>query len=352
MPSKLVSVARLAPGSILSESVMTANGKVLINNHAVLTTKMITSLENWNIQSVAIVDDAAVEDMPIEEPADVRGLAKEYEQFAENYESVVSSVTNSLDFIHRQKIIPIHMFRDTSNEIVISMEQSGTALVHRLLVTEGKMEDLVSRNAVTVAYLAGNLARHMNWSEKDIRGVILAGLLHDVGKIMLNKSEQPKPHAHIVEVAKLLTQVKGIPNEVVLGVVQHHEYVDGTGLPTRVPGDKIHPYAKLIGIVDIFQSAAFMKNYSNPFPALDILGSEMFGRLDLGMCQMFINQIKDSLMNTEVLLSDGRVGEVVFFHPTKAATPIVKTVNMEIVDLSVARGIRLERVLAPKAIVS
>ena len=37
-------------------------------------------------------------------------------------------------------------------------------------------------------------------------------------------------------------------------VYQHHEHVDGTGYPVRVLKDEIHPWARMLAIVDVFDT--------------------------------------------------------------------------------------------------
>ncbi|MBP2650791.1 MAG: hypothetical protein H6Q74_1616 [Firmicutes bacterium] len=346
MAIKLVEVDDLEPGGVLGEAVIAASGKVLINKGSVITEKILARLVAWDIKSVSVVAAELAEvEVPQDPIEDNFEAPEEYHRFAQEYDVVVKAITQSFDFIRRQKLIPVHLFKDTSKQIASSIEECESALINRLLVNECQLADAITRHSVMVAYLAGSFASHMKWNDDDIHGVILSGLLHDAGKIVLDKADAGKPYKHIVEAATLLSKIKGLTGDVVLGVVQHHEYIDGSGIPTKAKGDKIHRYAKLIAVADIFQSEAYIRKLANPFPALNILEHEMFGRLDPAICQDFIQQIKNCLLNTKVLLSDGRTAEVIYFHPNGSALPVVKTADGQIVDTSAGGKIILERLV-------
>ncbi|HEX5422546.1 MAG TPA: HD domain-containing phosphohydrolase, partial [Candidatus Acidoferrales bacterium] len=47
-------------------------------------------------------------------------------------------------------------------------------------------------------------------------------------------------------------------------VYQHHERVDGTGYPVRVLKDEIHPWAKLLAVVDVFDAMTARRPYRRP----------------------------------------------------------------------------------------
>jgi HD-GYP domain-containing protein (c-di-GMP phosphodiesterase class II) len=37
-------------------------------------------------------------------------------------------------------------------------------------------------------------------------------------------------------------------------VYQHHEHMDGTGYPVRLTKDEIHPWARMLAVVDVFDT--------------------------------------------------------------------------------------------------
>ncbi len=46
-------------------------------------------------------------------------------------------------------------------------------------------------------------------------------------------------------------------------VYQHHERVDGSGYPVGVTGRDIHPWAKMLAVVDVFDAMTGTRPYRN-----------------------------------------------------------------------------------------
>jgi len=57
-------------------------------------------------------------------------------------------------------------------------------------------------------------------------------------------------------------------------ILEHHERLDGTGYPDGKTGDEIHPFAKVTGIVDVFDALTTRRSYKDAlgsFPALKLM---------------------------------------------------------------------------------
>src|SRR4030095_8051733 len=94
-----------------------------------------------------------------------------------------------------------------------------------------------------------HVAQQMGLSEKDGEQIYMAGLLHDVGKIGVPESvlqktgkltpeefDQMKKHPEIG--ARILADVKQV-EDIIPGVLYHHERYDGKGYPSGLAGKEI-----------------------------------------------------------------------------------------------------------------
>jgi len=93
-------------------------------------------------------------------------------------------------------------------------------------------------------------------------GLEVAAELHDIGKLgipdnILNKptklsqEEYEKIKSHPIEGKKILEPLKNwLKENIISGVVQHHENYDGSGYPFGLRGKEIHIYARIIRIAD------------------------------------------------------------------------------------------------------
>lgn len=353
MAGKMVAVKSLVPGLVLADAVLSVTGKVLLGKSVALTPRHISLLDSWDVKNVFIINDEIQEaSEPVSEqvtkPAAVHNeqvvINKQYVKFVQDFDAMVTNVAQTFELIQKQHIIPLAHLKDTAGQIHSSIQNNSLENINYLLVNDYKLADFISRHSVMVAFFAGNIARQMRWTREDIQGVALAALLHDVGSLAANKNDL---RTHIAEAATLLRKLSGVPSEVILGVVQHRERVDGSGFPTAIDGSRIHPYAKIIAIADIFHVQAYAGAYANPFPALDLLAHEMLGKLDTAICQTFIRQVRDSLLNNKVLLRDGREAEVIFFHPNGPYLPVIRTADGQIVDLAKQSSVGISRIMAP-----
>jgi HD-GYP domain-containing protein (c-di-GMP phosphodiesterase class II) len=51
-----------------------------------------------------------------------------------------------------------------------------------------------------------------------------------------------------------LCEQGGLDHGQLMMVYQHHEHVDGTGYPVRILKDEIHPWARILSVVDVFDT--------------------------------------------------------------------------------------------------
>lgn len=352
MASKMVAVRDLTPGYTLSDAVISLNGKVLLGQDVELTQRMITLLISWDIQNVFVkTEEDKQEEAPVAQAAaagvTARQDAEAFLRFVAEYDSLVTTTAQSFEFIYKRKIVPVPHLKDAAASIHSCIDSNGLTALNYLLISDYNLADYISRHSVMVAFFAGIIARQMKWSEADIKGVALAGLLHDVGNLAAEKREDPRTRTYIQHAASLLRETRGISNEVILGIVQHREFIDGTGFPMGANGAKIHPYAKVIAVADIFHGKAYTGETPNPFPVLNVLAQDMFGKLDTAVCHTFIGQIRDSMINNKVILTDGSQAEVIFFHPSGYSLPVVRADGGQIIDLSQRGGLGIKRIVSP-----
>jgi HD-GYP domain-containing protein (c-di-GMP phosphodiesterase class II) len=106
----------------------------------------------------------------------------------------------------------------------------------------------------------------------DLAALATAGLLHDLGKRyvpqnILNKSgkltdeEWAQLMEHPTTGFRELSERGDLSWAQLMVVYQHHERLDGSGYPTGVSGDEIHPWAKLCGVVDVFDAMTCHRPY-------------------------------------------------------------------------------------------
>ncbi|MBI9012958.1 MAG: HD domain-containing protein [Clostridiales bacterium] len=138
-----------------------------------------------------------------------------------------------------------------------------------------------------VSELSRMIASNMNFDEKGLRNIELAGIVHDIGKVstpdqILNKPGRLsneefdiiKEHPEIGErILKPLTSM----NSILHPVRHHHEKLDGTGYPDGLKGDEIILESRILAVADIFDALYTDRPYKTKFTiekTLEILKEE------------------------------------------------------------------------------
>ena len=218
-------------------------------------------------------------------------------------------------------------------------------------------DDYTYMHSVAVCALMVALARQLGLNDEQVRQAGLAGLLHDVGKMMiplsiLNKpgkltdAEFEKMRSHPTEGHKMLLEGSGI-GEVALDVcLHHHEKVDGSGYPERLTDAQISLYAKMGAVCDVYDAITSNRPYKNgwePAESLRKMAEWSKGHFDTTIFHAFVKSVGIYPIGSLVKLESGHLGVIIEQTQKSLLTPVVKVffsiksnirIPHEIVDLS------------------
>ncbi len=212
-------------------------------------------------------------------------------------------------------------------------------------------------HSVAVCALMIALARQLELSEEQVRDAGMAGLLHDIGKMMIPDAILNKPgkltdaefktiRDHPMAGWTLIKDNRSI-NAIVLDVcLHHHEKVDGSGYPHHLAGDQISLFAKMGAVCDVYDAITSNRPYKNgwdPAESIRKMAEWSKGHFDQVVFQAFVKSVGIYPTGSLVRLESGRLGVVMDQHETSLLTPRVKVFFMaksktpipqQIIDLS------------------
>src|SRR6185436_153659 len=149
-------------------------------------------------------------------------------------------------------------------------------LLHSLTSAVDAKDAYTCGHSERVALLSRLLAKEAGYPEQLVERVYMAGLLHDVGKIgvpeaVLQKSgkltdeefAQIKKHPEIG--ARILRDIKQI-EDIIPGVMHHHERYDGKGYPSGLAGENIPLMGRIICLADCFDAMTSSRTYRKALP--------------------------------------------------------------------------------------
>jgi putative nucleotidyltransferase with HDIG domain len=171
---------------------------------------------------------------------------------------------------------------DVVEEVAGSIERSPKALLG--IVRLKSKDEYTYLHSVAVCALMVNLSRQLKLPEKEVRDMGVAGLLHDIGKMVIPETVLNKPgrlndeefaivKAHPERGYALLAQGIGIPDAALDVCRHHHEKVDGSGYPFGLTGDQMSQAAKMGAICDVYDALTSNRAYKEAWTTAAAIGA-------------------------------------------------------------------------------
>jgi hypothetical protein len=123
-----------------------------------------------------------------------------------------------------------------------------------------------------VGRYSGIIAREMGWTEDRIEGIVIAGYLHDIGKLIvdrdiinapyrINAKESKELNQHPAAGYRILEPIHHPYADIPLMARHHHERLDGAGYPDGLKGDQISVGARIVTLADSFDAMTTDRPY-------------------------------------------------------------------------------------------
>jgi len=239
-------------------------------------------------------------------------------------------------------------------EISASVMRNSGALIG--LARMKSKDEYTYMHSVAVCALMVSLARVLELGVDQVRQAGMAGLLHDIGKMMipleiLNKpgkltdEEFERIKSHPVAGHKMLQAGTGI-SEIALDVcLHHHEKVDGRGYPDRLSDTQISLYAKMGAVCDVYDAVTSDRPYKSGWEPAEAIRkmAEWTGHFDQVVFHAFVKSIGIYPVGSLVRLDSDHLGVIVEQTTASLLTPIVRVffsiksnarIDPEMLDLS------------------
>ncbi len=193
---------------------------------------------------------------------------------------------------------------------------------------------------VGVLSIVVGVAAGMNHTELYQLG--LGALLHDIGKVFIDKKIidkagplTPEEFAKVkrhprIGYEYLMKAYLDLPVPALMGVLQHHERMDGSGYPEGLSADDVSPFSRIIAIADVFDAMTSDRPYRSAMMPSEVMEYLMGGAgtlFDPDLVCLFTRRVAAFPLGTCVHLSNGMTGIVVENYEDCCLRPKVKVLS-------------------------
>jgi HD-GYP domain-containing protein (c-di-GMP phosphodiesterase class II) len=270
------------------------------------------------------------------------------------YKDACSQTAAILDSIRLSGELDRHQVNQVVDDCVDSILRNNSALIW--LTQIRNKDNYTAEHSLRVCIYAIALGRELGFKELELQNIGVCGLLHDVGMVRIPKNilqqqnnltdeEIQIMHQHPVYGKKLLISKTGIYPGAVDVAYCHHERLDGSGYPRGITTERIPYYAKIIAIIDSYDSMISDKPYSHSITTLDACRYIYQGKntlYDKALLGHFIHFIGIYAPGSLVEMNTGEVGIVIEINNEDGIKPKILLIlgsdklpkNERIIDLN------------------
>lgn len=364
----LIPLERVCEGMVLGADVLDKEGRLIVTKDTMISSLIVDKLRNFSGTKEVYVkvaknklDIKTVVELPSGETKEVLSsdLNLEYSQerylIKEKFEEMHVSIKKSFDELSRN---------NTGTEIKKELEKTVEEIKNSLSVNVDLLNEILDVKAVdeylynhslNVAVISNLIGKWIGLSQADLDILVLAGLVHDIGKLKVDQAVLHKPgrltdsefaemKKHPAYSHKMLVEMGYTDQKMLKAVTLHHEKEDGTGYPLGIAGDRIPIHAKILAIADIFDAMTSNRVYKervSPFKVLEMFQNQTFGKLDYNIIMTFIKKFTEYYVGSEVMLSNGEKAKIVSLNTYELTKPLLITNEGKFIDISKNRAIQI-----------
>lgn len=290
------------------------------------------TMEEVNAQLQAEMLEAAQEPVPVIQVS----VAAELERAKKIRHQATRIVRSVMQDVRLGKAINMENVEPLVEDITSSLMRNGGALTSLLRLKT--KDDYTFLHSVSVCTLMVTFCKAVGIDTETTRQAGIGGLLHDTGKMKVPDEVLNKPgrltdeefeiiKRHPSDGHAILLETQGVGDIPLDITLHHHERMDGSGYPDKLPGDQIHTLAQMAAIVDVYDAITADRCYHKGIPPAEAL-KKMWEwskfHFNPKLMQAFMRTIGIYPVGTLVRLESGRVGVVTELHESNMLAPRVK----------------------------
>lgn len=316
---RLIPLKYLKENSCIAIDIIDNQGRIMLKKGQKITQNGINILSNLGVAAVYIQDEYCFNQKP-HASTELNSIFKHIEGFKAIGDRINEGISSSEDIIKATEIAT-----ELVNELLLLDVDS------KIVYEPSKLHvNSVIENNIYIAMMSTVLGIKMNLNKEDLVKLCLTALLKDVAllspKILNAHLTSYKTHPLVAY--QYLKEVYKIDEAILNGVLQHHEYDDGSGFPNKLKGSEICTFAKIISLVDCFYEVKSTHEHLDSTELLfEIKLKKILRKFNAEMITYFVRNAEIFNLDTLIRLSNKDLAVVYKNNHLNPFKPIVKIVK-------------------------
>lgn len=279
-----------------------------------------------------IETDASVKDTQ-KQKTELNKSVKKTETYVE-YTVLVQNVQKIFNAVTKHERLSAKPVSDIVRRLIALLNEHAELCVALILEADLKGFEQ-AKSAVDVASLSYLIAGYFELPKEKIIEITTAALLHDIGMLRvrseilqkqdkLTEAEMQLIQTHTVYGYNCLISEFMYPETLARIVMQHHEWYDGSGYPSKLSKDEIDIGARIVACADAFTAMTQKKPYRKAllgYAAMKALLTDNSTHFDPTVINALIRSIGIFPIGSIVMLSDFSICRVVKSVPNFPLRP-------------------------------
>jgi len=332
-----VSIDLLYDGMVVQDDIYDSNGdRKLISSGNKIDQLQIERIQRLNSgSSTIVVTGRTHQTMLLKRPDNVDIEVRQEVEESTGYTSTVDETFKRLEGIANDKNVDTESLQTVANDLTEQLNTMPQDVVMFLINAMAPVDEYLQRHCVNVGMLNGLCGRWLGMSDTEIEKLVMIGLLHDTGKIVIPPKILNAPRKLTVveyEIIKTHTAhtydlLSEFPEDIRVAAGSHHERLNGTGYNNKLSNGEIPIEARITAVADTYDAIVARRAYQgpqSPFNALALLNKLSSNELDGEVVRVFIENIPQDLIGKPVMMSNGTIGIIRDFDVGDIAYPMVE----------------------------
>ena len=307
----------LRPGQKLATDLKFNDNRIFLRNEVILTDKLIGRIRSIGFQGLYIDDD-------ISKDLTVANIVSDELMHKAKTEIKSLFLVAEKPWQNKKAVVHLRTIRSVINEMVDEIQRNRKTMIN--IVDLRTFDDYTFSHSLNVAVLSVVVGTVMKLDRQALQDLAMGSLIHDIGKIFIDKNIinkngklTPEEYDEVKQHSQkgydyLLKTYNGLSDNAMKAVLEHHEQYSGEGYPNGLAGENIHLFGRIICVADVYDALTSDRPYRRamlPSDAVEYIMGGFNRMFDPTVVNAFIKKVAPYPVGTVVRLSNGLEGVVV-----------------------------------------